>query len=130
LFGFGASATTKVAIFEDILIVGVDFSAQNPASGQAVIALNKTDKSEIWTFPVDSRVNGQIVVGTTGNLYFATYNYAAKTSKLYSLDKNGQERWILDLPGPTELYPVLGENAVFMGIAGASGGKLVKIADN
>ena len=125
LFGFGASATTKVAIFEDILIVGVDFFAQNPASGQAVIALNKTDKSEVWTFPVDSRVNGQITVGVGGNLYFATRN-----GKVYSLDKDGKERWVLDLGATTDLYPVLGENAVFMGISGATGGKLLKIADN
>lgn len=125
LFAFGVPATTKVAIFEDILVFGVDFSLQNLASGQAVIALNKTDGSKIWTFPVDSRVNGQIAVGATGNLYFATRN-----GRVYSLDKDGQERWILDLGVSTELYPVLGENAVFIGIGGAGGGKLVKIADN
>ena len=123
-FAFGASAITKVAIFEDNLVVGVDFSVQNPASGQAVIALNKAEESKIWTFQVDSRINGQIAVGAAGNLYFATRN-----GKVYSLDKDGKERWVFDLGAPTELYPVLGENAVFIGVGGASGGKLVKIAD-
>ncbi len=58
------------------------------------------------------------------NLYFATRN-----GKVYSLDKDGKERWILDLGTPTELCPVLRENAVFMSVGGVSGGKLVKIAD-
>ena len=58
------------------------------------------------------------------NLYFATRN-----GKVYSLDKNGQQRWVVDLGAPTEPYSVLGENAVFMGVGGASGGKLVKIAN-
>ncbi len=80
--------------------------------------------SEKWTFPVDSRVNGQIAVDASGNLYFATRN-----GKVYSLDKNGQERWILDLGAPTDLYPILGENAIFAGVSGSGGGKLVKIAD-
>jgi len=108
------------------LVFGVDFSLQNPASGQAVIALNKADKDKSvkWTFPVDSRVNGQIAVGASGNLYFATRN-----GKVYSLDKDGKERWIFDLGAPTDLYPVLGENAVFVGIDGGTSGKLVKIAD-
>jgi hypothetical protein len=125
LFAFGVPATTKVAVLEEILIVGVDFSSQNPASGQAVLALNKDDKSIIWTFPVDSRVNKQITADTDGNLYFATQN-----GKVYSLAQNGQKRWIFDLGAPTELYPVLGENAVFIGVNSAGGGKLVKIADN
>ena len=123
-FAFGGSATTKVAVLNDLLVVGIDFTLQNPASGQAVIALNKTDKSKIWTFPVDSPVNGQIAVGAGGNLYFAT-----KNGKVYSLDKNGQKRWIIDLGVATDLYPVLGENAVFIGVGSSAGGKLLKIAD-
>ncbi len=99
-----------------------------PASDQAVIALNKTDKSKTWTFSVDSQVNGQIAIGTGGNLYFSTRN--GKPYSLYSLDKDGNERWVLDLGAPTELYPVFGENVVFMGVGEAGGGKLVKIADN
>ena len=120
LFAFGVPATTKVAILEDILVVGVDLSLQNPASGQAVIALNKADKSEVWTFAIDSSANKQIATDADGNLYFAT-----RGGWVYSLDKDGKERWVLDLGEPTELYPVLGENAVFAG----AGGKLVKIAD-
>ena len=77
------------------------------------------------TFPVDSRVNKQIAVDADGNLYFATQG-----GKLYSLDKNGQQRWILDLGSPTDFfYPVLGENAVFMGINGGTSGRLLKVAD-
>lgn len=124
LFAFGATATTKVTIFNDVLVVGVDFSAQNPASGSVVFGLNKTDKSVTWTFPVDSPVNREIVVNAAGNLYFTT-----PKGKVYSLDKDGKERWVFDLGAATELYPILGENAVFIGIGGASGGKLVKIAD-
>ena len=125
MFEYSAKPTTKTAIFNDLLILGVDFSWANPASGSAVFALNKSDKSAVWTFPLDLPVNKQITMDTSGNLYFATRN-----GKVYSLDKDDQERWVLDLGAPTELYPVLRENAVFMGIGGASGGKLVKIADN
>lgn len=119
-FAFGVPATSKVVVFEDILIVGVDFSLQNPASGQAVIALNKANKSVIWTFPVDSRVNKQIAVDTDQNLYFATHS-----GKVYSIDKNGQERWEIDIGAATDTYPILGNNAVFIG----AGGELFKLAD-
>lgn len=124
-----ARPTTKTAVSGSFLVVGVDLTGINPASGSAVYALNKSDKSVAWTFPVDSPVNKEIAVDAGGNLYFTTFNYATKNSKLYSLDKDGKERWVLDLGVSTELYPVLGENAVFMGVGGASGGKLVKIAD-
>ena len=123
LFSPGASATTKVAVFGDILIVGVNFP-YNPASGSVVFGLNKADKSVEWTFQVDSPVNKQIAVDADGNLYFAT-----RAGRLYSLDKNGQERWVLDLGAPTDLYPILGENAVFIGVNGSTGGKLLKISD-
>jgi hypothetical protein len=124
MFEYSAKPTTKTAVLNDLLVLGVDFSWINPASGSAVYALNKSDKSIAWTFPVDSRVNKEIVVDADGNLYFATHN-----GLVYSLDSAGEERWVLDLGASTGLYPILGENAVFMGVGGAGGGKLVKIAD-
>jgi len=123
LFAPGGAATTKVAVFGDILIVGVNFP-YNPASGSVVFGLNKADKSVGWTFHVDSPVNKQIAVDADGNLYFAT-----RAGRLYSLDKDGNQRWILDLGAPTDLYPILGESAVFIGVSGSGGGKLLKISD-
>ena len=120
LFAFGVPATTKVAIFDNILVFGIDLALQNPASGQAVIALNKTDKSKMWIYPVDSRVNSQIALDSEDNLYFSTRN-----GKVYSLDQNGQERWVLDLGISTDSYPVIWNGSLFI----SAGGKLFKLAD-
>ncbi|MBI2062801.1 MAG: PQQ-binding-like beta-propeller repeat protein [Candidatus Yanofskybacteria bacterium] len=120
LFAFGVPTTSKIVIFEDILVFGVDFTLQNPASGQAVVALNKSDKSKIWTFPVDSRVISQVAVDPGSNFYFAT-----RSGKVYSLDKNGQKRWEVDLGVIVDTYPVFADNAVFVG----ADGKLFKIGN-
>ncbi|MBI4119841.1 MAG: lamin tail domain-containing protein, partial [Parcubacteria group bacterium] len=112
--------TTKVAILADSLVFGLDFSISRPASGSLVYAINKIDKAVIWTFAVDSPVNKRIAVDTEENLYFTT-----RLGRVYSLDKNGRERWVLDTGGSTALYPILWKEALFVGI----GGELLKIAD-
>lgn len=121
----GGGSTTKVAVLSDSLVFGMDFGFNRPASGSMVYAVNKADKSVIWTFAVDSPVNKQIAVDADENLYFST-----RGSKLYSIDKKGQERWVIDLEvAETYIYPILWENAIFMGIGGGEGAKLLKISD-
>ena len=112
--------TTKVTVLPDSLVFGLDFSLRRPASGSLVYAVDKAEKSVIWTFAVDSRVNGQIAADSEGNLYFAT-----RSGKVYSLDQNGQERWVLDLETTIDSYPVLWDGSLFV----SAGGRLFKISD-
>ncbi len=120
LFAFGVPATSKVRVLDDVLVFGVDFSIQNPASGSAVLGLNKLDKSKTWVFNVDSRVNKEIAKDSDGNLYFATHS-----GKIFSIDKNGEKRWEIDLGITTDAYPILSGNAVFI----SAGSKLFKISN-
>ena len=91
----------------------------NPASGSVVLSFDR-DFSENWSFKVDSPVIKEILVDSEGDSYFVTIEGVA-----YSLDKNGQKKWSLDLGSHTERYPVLWEDSLFVVVDG----KLFKLGE-
>lgn len=114
--------TTSITIVDDLLIFGADINKNQPASGSAVFAVNKKDKSVAWRFPVKSRrIIDRITSDMSGNLYFSTGG-----GELYSIDKNGQKRWSIDLGVGLASYPALGPRGVFAAV----GNRLVKIGDD
>ncbi|MEX2053273.1 MAG: lamin tail domain-containing protein [Candidatus Paceibacterota bacterium] len=126
---FNANPTTKVIVSDDLLLVGASLISSNPASDSAVYGIDKATKSILWTFPIasasadpsDTVVNKDIVVDDDGNFYFSTQG-----GRVYSIDRNGQERWVIDLGAKTSMYPVLGDGVIYIGV---NGGKLYKISD-
>ncbi len=126
---FNSNPTTKVTVSGNLLVVGASLISTNPASGSAVYGIDKATKSVLWTFPIasvsadpsDTVVNKDILVDNDGNFYFST-----RGGRVYSIDKNGQERWMINLGADTSLHPILGDGAIYVGV---NGGKLFKIVD-
>lgn len=132
-----ADPTTKVTISGDLLVVGASLISNNPASGSAVYGVDKTTKSVVWTFPIgasisanpyNSIVNKEIIADVDGNFYFST-----KGGKVFSIDRGGRKRWMVDLGSnensATDIYPVLGDGAIYVGATVGTSGRLFKISD-
>lgn len=110
--------TTKAGINGDLILVGIDFTSHNPASGSAVYALNKADKTVRWKYQLNSPVYGQFAFDPASNSYFLT-----EAGDLYSLDGNGEKRWSTPLGMQPRSYPVSGTDGIFVG----RGSELLKI---
>ena len=112
-------ASTMVAITPDTLLVGIDFTGWDLASGSRLFALNKSDKATKWQFQADARINQQIAIDGAGNVYFSTLN-----GKLYSLDSDGNLNWSIETGQYSNISPVLSEEGLVWGF----NSKIVKIA--
>ena len=103
-------STTMVSVSPSNLIIGLDFTNYNPASGSQVIALTKSTHEIKWRFKVDFRINNQIAIDKNENVYFSTQN-----GKLYGLNKNGELMWVIDVAASTDISPVLSKQSIIWG---------------
>ena len=104
------TAATTVAISADTLYVG--FNSPSSASGSQVFALNKSDFTAEWSTPfqADGLLNKQLVVDSSGNVYFSTQN-----GKLYSVDSTGSQRWTIETGSNSAISPVLTQHGLVWG---------------
>ncbi|MBI4120030.1 MAG: lamin tail domain-containing protein, partial [Parcubacteria group bacterium] len=104
------SGATMVSITSAKLLVGLDYSWSNPASGSKLFSLNKSDLSQNWSFQAEGKINKQIAVDKDGNAYFST-----QSGHIYSVDPDGQERWHISVGIGSDISPVLTENGIIWG---------------
>ncbi len=103
-------STTMVAVSPTDLLVGLDFTNYNLASGSQMIALDKLTKEIKWRYYIDSRINSQIAIGKDRNVYFSTQN-----GKLFGLNSSGGLMWTIDVSISSDISPVLTENGIIWG---------------
>jgi len=104
------SGATMVSITPTNLLVGLDYSWSNPASGSKLFSLNKSDLTVSWSFQAEGKINQQIAVDKDGGAYFST-----QSGDVYGVDKDGNERWHISTGVSSVISPVLSENRVIWG---------------
>ena len=104
------SGATMVSITPTKLLVGLDYSWANPASGSKLFSLNKSDLTVNWTFQAEGKINQQIAVDKDGHAYFST-----QSGHIYSVDPDGHERWHISTGVSSTISPVLTENGIVWG---------------
>jgi outer membrane protein assembly factor BamB len=116
-------------------VVGPDNRLYFVTSHDALVALDATDGHEIWKFdgfekrkrPLFPDICTRPAVGPDGSVYFG-----ANDGKLHALDKNGHEKWALELggtPARDAAPDVDGEGNVYMA-AGADRDRLLCVSAN
>ena len=107
------SGATMVSITPTNLLVGLDFSWANPASGSKLFSLNKSNLAINWFFQAEGRINQQIAVDKNDNAYFST-----QSGHIYSVDSDEHERWHISTGINSNISPVLTENGIIWGYGG------------
>jgi len=116
--GYNRQPKTMISIdsANNRLLVGFDISQVPNASASgsirnAVYSIDKSSKSVVWSYEVGQEIVGNMItIDVVGNIYFSAQDLFDNEFKLYSLDKNGNLRWVFTGSGAIPSHPVIGKD--------------------